>query len=212
MSTTVIAATCTCGSLGAKGVRLCEDHHRYWNGDRQLQSVSRIIREAWPLKKDFEKADPEVLEHARERGVRVDKYVSAFVTGGNIRIPAGEWQEVVELVQKFVPWWQDIGKGKAQAQVLLHDDEIAGTCDIVQDHFILDLKTVHSIDTTYGLQLGAYAELYEKTFGVEPAGVGLIHLTKRFAKPQWLPMDLGECRRDWLALRECWAMVQRRMK
>lgn len=206
---------CTCQTIGAPaGVRLCEEHHRYWNADKQLQSVTRIIRETWPLKKEFEKADPEVLEHARERGIRVDKYVSAFVTGGGVRIPAGEWQEVVELVQKFVPWWLETaippGKGKAKAQVLLHDDEIAGTCDIVQEHFILDLKTVYNLDPTYALQLGAYAELYEKTFGVEPAGVGLIHLTKRHAKPQWVPMDLAECRRDWLTLRSTWAMVQRR--
>ncbi len=203
-------APCTCGSIGADPnvVRLAECHHRYFKGDKRLASVTTIIRDTWPLKKDFEAADPAVLEHARERGIRVDRYISAFVTGGGVRIPAGEWQEVVELVQKFVPWWSEMGKGKAKAQVLLHDDEIAGTCDIVQEHFILDLKTVYNLDATYALQLGAYAELYEKTFGVEPVGVGLIHLTKRHAKPRWVPMDLAECRRDWRTLRAMWNMVR----
>lgn len=212
MSTTAIAS-CTCQTIGAPaGVRLCEEHHRYWNGDKQLQSVTRIIRETWPLKKDFEAADPAVLEHARDRGIRVDKYVSAFVAGGGVRIPAGEWQEVVELVQKFVPWWSEIGKGKAKAQVLLHDEEIAGTCDIVQGGSIWDLKTTYSLEPTYALQVGIYGLLYQSMYGCQPEELGIIQVTKRFREPQALTLNVVETMADAATLLRMWRLVQRRTK
>lgn len=202
-------SNCTCGSIGAdqQVVRLSECHHRYWKGDRELTSVTSIIKQCWPIKKSWEDADPAQLEHARERGIRVDRYVSAFVTTGSLRIPAGEWLEVVELVQKFVTWWP---VRPTEAQVILHDDEIAGTCDLIPRPRILDLKTVYNLDASYEIQLGAYADLYEKTFGEEPEGIAIVHLTKRFPKPVLVPLDLKQCREDWRALRSVWSMVQRR--
>ncbi len=194
-------------------IRFCAEDHRYWLGSKELASVSSVIRQMWPIRKNFEAADPAVLEHARERGVRVDAYISEYVTTGNVTIKAGEWQEVVDLVRKFVPWWQaryPQNGTRPQAQVILHDNEIAGTCDLIPEQSVVDLKTVYDVDVSYALQVGAYAELYEKMYGLAPEGIGIVHLTKRFPQPKWIPLDLEECVRDWKILRAAWSMVQRR--
>jgi len=209
----VLQSTCSCGSIGASGIRLCEDHHRYWLGDKELASVTKVLKSTWPLKPDFSAADPHTLEHARERGVRVDKYVSEYLRSGRLRVPAGEWEEVVQLVQSFCLWWKQDAPVKVQQ--ILHDDEIAGTCDVLSPQVnvaIWDVKCTYDIEATYPIQLGGYADLYEKMHGVLPAILGVIQIHKRFPHPQVRHYDTMECVRDWRILRETWRMVQRRKR
>jgi len=217
MSTAV--QTCVCDSIGADPsvVRFAECHHRYFRGDRQLASVTSVIRETWPIKKNFENADPEVLEHARERGIRVDTYFSEYLRSGTVRILAGEWREVVDRVKAVIEWWTLKHAGTdAIAQQMLADDAIAGTPDIITDNdFIFDMKNVSALDPSYWLQLGAYAELYEKQFGHSAQGGGFIHVKQskdQLVRVNYVEVDLAEVIADWKTCREMWSMVQRRTK
>ena len=206
---TAVAVACVCGSIGASGIRLCPEHHKYYLGDKELASVSRVIRETWPIKKSFEYADPVVLEHARERGVRIDHYAAEYVKTGKVRILAGEWREVVERVQMFAEWWRR-RETKAATQVIFHDDEVAGTADFLTTNGdIWDLKCVSAIDPTYFLQLGAYADLCEKQHGTA-GNLAFIHLPKE--GPRFIAADLQQCRDDWRTLRQMYLMVKRRSK
>lgn len=206
----IIQATCCCETIGASSVRLCPEHHRYWKGDKELVSVSKVLKGTWPIKPDFSAAMPDVLEHARERGVRVDHYFSEYLREGRVRVDAGEWQEVLELLQKLIEWWRQKWTGQVQSQVILSDNEIAGTCDFIPGDCILDLKTTYEIEPTYPIQLGAYAQLYESTFGRPPQAVGIVHLTKRFKEPRFIQCDLDEVRNDWKTVRSMWALCKRR--
>ena len=68
MSTIVVPALCVCESIGRSDLRRCDEHHRYWRGDKELAAVGKVIRSTWPIKPDYSAADPEVLENARDRG------------------------------------------------------------------------------------------------------------------------------------------------
>ena len=208
----VAVETCTCETIGAApGVRLCPEHFRYWNGDKRLVSISRVIRDTWPIPKSFEAAPPDVLEHARERGVRVDRYAAEFVKTGGVRIEAGEWQEVVDRVQMFAAWWHPLISNwhDAEIQVIFHDDEIAGTADfVVSPGAIWDLKCVSALDPTYYLQLGAYAEMCRRERGgASVYSVGFIHITKDRVK--FIEADMEQCIEDWLTLRKMWQLVRK---
>ncbi len=212
MSTPIeaIEAECKC-SVWAKDddqIRFCAAHHQYFLGAKNLPSVTTIIRQCWPVKKNFEAADPAVLVHSRERGIRVDQYISEFVATGNVRIPKGEWREVVELVQKFVSWWQPT---IAASQVILHDGEFAGTCDLLipGDRSIWDIKCVWELDISYELQLGLYGLLYESLYKEPPLALGLIHLTKRYNEPRIVPLDVKQVMTNAATLVDMWRLVKR---
>lgn len=208
MSTVAIASTCVCGSIGAASeIRFCSaGHHRYWFGDKQLTSVSSVIRSTWPLKPDFSAADPAVLDHARERGIRVDSYFQQYVSSGRIRVPAGEWTDVIELTRLLVNWWdrQTFSTATWITQKMVHDGDIAGAMDLYSPelNLVLDLKTVSRLEPVYGLQVAAYDGI-----GQLKADIGAIHLNKRGVH---LVTYGKQEREDWLALRRMWDVVRRR--
>lgn len=208
MSTAIAACTCVTWEKDDASVRLCVEHHRYHRGAKRLASVSRVIRETWPLVADFTKADPAVLENARERGIAVDELFSAYVNGTLTKIPAGTRIDARDLFLKAKAWWDKSGQA-GRSQVLLADDETAGTCDLIVGNVIIDLKTTYNIEATYPIQLGAYADLYEAQTGLACDGIAILHLTERFAAPRWIPLDLETSRNDWRTLRQMYRTVQR---
>lgn len=213
---------CTCGSIGAdpNAVRQCSEHFRIFRGDKRLASVGSVIRDTWPIKKNFEDAAPAVLENARDRGVVCDELFSAWLNGTLISIPAGTRADAVGRFIAVQEWWvHEFGDAPARAQVLLADHEIAGTVDIVVDwvdppsHLIIDMKNVSAIDPTYHLQLGGYAELYEAQYDVPVAGIGILHVTQPKDKPvsvKYVDVPVELALKDWRALREMWQVVRRR--
>lgn len=216
MSTVAVASDCVCGSIGRTDLRLCKVDHRYWRGDKELTSVSRVLRSTWPIAPDFSKADPAVLDRARDRGILVDHLFSAYVTGGRLYIPAGTrnddefLDESKALFSKLCKWWDRQMMTTATPQVMLADDEIAGTCDLLTaDGWVYDLKCTYNIEPTYPLQLGAYAELHQAQFGTVP-NIGIIHVSKRFPEPKVITLNVVECLADWRAVRSMWRVVQRR--
>ncbi len=202
---------CVCGSIGAPGsVRFCDECHRYWRGDKELLSVSKVLRSAWPFKPDFSKADPATIENARDRGIVVDRLFTSYLRGTLTEIEPGTRTDAVELFFKLKKWW-DGRHSKAEAQVLLAGEDVAGTCDVLADgEVIYDIKATHDIEAMYQLQLGAYADLHFATFSKPVKSLGIIHVTKRYREPKLIKVDLGEALRDWMLLRDTYRMAQRR--
>jgi hypothetical protein len=201
-------AVCTCNDV-IEGIRLTTCHHRYFDGKKRLESVSSVLRSTWPIPPDFSKADPAVIENARERGVVTDSLFSAYVVGKLDRIPAGTRKDSVDLFMKAKRWWDQGPHANVESQKILHDEEIAGTCDVTFDGFIFDVKCTHNLEATYPLQVAGYADLHEKMTGLECQGIGILHLSERFPEARWVPLNLEDCRRDWRTLRSMWSMVQR---
>lgn len=210
---TEIPATCTCGTLSPE-VTLCVDHHVYYRSGKRLESVSSVIRNTYPIKPDFSKADPEVLEHAKQRGILVDALVCQYLEGKDLFIPRGTPHEVIDEgkigFQAVQKWWDSEKRGAVKTQVTLADDEIAGTADILEDdRHVWELKTVSKIEATYRLQIGAYLDL-RGHYGSE---CGIIHCafskggTVATVKP--VELNAATCMGDWRVLREMWRLVNR---
>ncbi len=206
--------TCVCNSIGAPSteVRLCSRCHVYWRGDQRLTSVSTIIKAVWPIRPDYSEAPADVLENARIRGVEVDALFTAYLRGTLSKIPAGTREDVKDLLLKLVQWWDTYGWDNADGQVLLAGPTEAGTCDIRGESIIADLKCTYDIEPMYPVQLGGYADLNEAQYGRLPTTLGIIHLTKRFKQPQWIPLDVEECVRDYRLCRDVYRMAVRRSK
>lgn len=204
----VAECNCTLWDPEDKAVRFCVEHHRYHRGPAKLASVSKVLRSTWPIPPDFSKADPAVIENARDRGVVTDSLFSQYVMGGLDRIPRGTRQDSVELFFKVRRWWDNRKHGNVRSQVILADQEIAGTCDILDDDTIWDLKSTYSLEATYRLQLAAYGELFFHTFGQPVKQLGIIHVTKRYAEPKIVKLDLAEVMLQWATVRQMWRLVR----
>jgi hypothetical protein len=194
----------------ADKVRLCDEHHSYWRGTKRLLSVSHVLRSTWPYKPDFSAAPPGVIENARERGSQVDVLFTRYLRGQLKAFPADTREDSMELFFRLKRWWDGRKWDAVQAQVILADDEIAGMCDVLADDWVYDLKTTHDIEPMYHLQLGAYAQLHFATYQKPVKGIGIIHVTKRYATPKLIKLDMYECLQDWATLRECYSMAARR--
>ena len=196
-------------------VRLCEPHHKYHIGGKQLASVSSVLRSTLPITPGYAAASPDVVENARLRGVSCDTLFSAYVNGTLDEIPQGTRLDVWDplskdgLLQRLIPWWDRLGIRNAQAQVTLNDDEIAGTADVVTPDCIFDLKTVHTLQPSYELQLGGYLDLDAVNGDIKKAAI--IHVTRRFHEPKLVWLDEHRCHADWFTVREMWRLI-RRMK
>lgn len=208
----VQTSLCCCQSIGADPavVRFCGEHHSYRRGDKKLLSVSKVLRTAWPFPPDFSKADPRVIENARDRGCEVDVLFSAYVTGQLKSIPQGTRKDAVELFFKVKRWWDSHKHGEVRAQAILADDDVAGTCDVLDDDCIYDLKSTHAIEPMYHLQLGAYAALHFATFQRPAKSVAIIHVTKRYPAPKIIKLEPVEVIQDWMLLRDAYFMAVRR--
>lgn len=200
-----------------EAVRFDPVEHRYYRGLQELHSVTKVIREAWPIKPSWDGVDPAVIDNARDRGVEVDTLFSGWLNGTLKAIPAGTREDAKERFLALVSWWSGLTvTSKPGAQLLLCDDEIAGTCDVNVNigglPHVWDLKNTAQIESTYSMQLGAYAELYEKKYGALPS-VGVIHVTQPKDKPvsvKLVKFDATVAVSEWRLLRQFWGLVRRK--
>lgn len=172
--------------------------------------MSTVLRSTWPFKADYSKADPAVIENARDRGVEVDLLFTRYLRGELKEIPAGMRNDAIELFFRLKRWWEGRKHELTQAQVILADQSVAGTCDVIDDGWIYDLKSTYDIEPMYQLQLGAYAQLYFATFQQAAKGIGIIHVTKRYAAPKLIKIDMPAALQDWSVLRDTYHMAVRR--
>ncbi len=146
------------------------------------------------------------IEHAKHRGIRVDRYATEFLRTGKCVVKAGEWTEVVNLLKKLIPWLE---KKKFTPQVILHDEAIAGTCDFLAADAIADLKCTYDVSFRHCLQLGAYADLSSHSLHRLPGRLEIIHVTERFKEPQIIQYDVAECVNNWRTVKAMWALHRR---
>ncbi len=186
-------------------VRLCSEHHRYFRGAAELASVSKVLK---PYRPDFSAIPPHVLENARIRGILVDRLFSDYIEGWLDELPVTR-EDAAELFLRLKNWWD--GKHTvARSQVILADEEIAGTCDVLaDDEYIYDLKTISKIAPLYHIQLGAYAQLYYATFNRPVKKLAIIHISKDLRKPKIIPVDMAEALQKWQTVREAYALAKR---
>lgn len=203
--------TCPCQSVRERDrLYFCEEHHRFWRNDKQLASVTQIIKACWPVKPDFAGAQPDVLENARDRGTRLDEIVTEYIQRGTVTIPANDRKDAKELFRKAKEWVDQAPE--IQCQRIVADDEVAGILDfLVCGNCIVDLKGSYNLEAYYPVQIGGYIELFEAQEKKQVEACGILHVTERFPRAKWVPLDVNECREDWRTLRRSWQMAKRRL-
>lgn len=201
----------------AEDVRLDPETHTYYRGLQKLVSVSKIIKTVMPT--DYSAVAEDVLEHAKRRGILVDALFCQYLNGEPLRYPKGTPVDYVDsngtrksvmdegraLIEKLIPFWDRLGIKGALAQVILADDDTAGTCDVLAGDWIFDLKCVSSLQPSYALQLGGYRALHGK-----PLNLAVIHVNKTLKEPRLVEYKAAECEVDFRCIREAYRVVQRR--
>lgn len=179
-----------------------EEGHIYQRGMQTLPSVTQVIKAVFP--DELADVHPAHVENARERGIEVDRLLSAWLAGAG-NIPADTREDSVELFRKLIAWWP---LGEAKTQVILANHELAGTVDIMPPKCVYDLKTTYNVPKYAPLQLGGYCHLYEAEYGRLPEKCGVIHLTKRQA-PKVTEYDVSRVVSEFRLLFDYWKLVQR---
>jgi hypothetical protein len=171
-----------------------------------------VIKTVYP-KKSFDDAPEERVAFARERGVRVDRYLAEFVEKGTVTIAPGEWDEVKQRFEICAEWWEGAMAGidEVKAQPILYsiEDGVAGTPDFLVRNgrlCVLDLKNTYNPEKAWKLQLGAAAEY------ANADEVCILHVSPKVHKKtgcKLIEYDAAECRELWRSAVAWWKCIQR---
>ena len=159
--------------------------------------MSEVIRIVYATK-SWDGVDPAIVENARIRGTLVDHYMSTYIRDGSVIIE-GESADVTNRIKVAHYFYESLFFAMpAEAQVIVYSltDGVAGTMDVWVDHkIIVDIKSTYSIEHSWVLQLGAYAEYAP----IAPERAGIIHISPKTYKNggKWLEYDVERCRRYW---------------
>lgn len=114
--------------------------HEYTLDGRKLISVTQLMRKHG-LSPDYSAADPEVLRKKAERGTIIHKEIEDYIKNGEIGFTA-------ELAS-FIDWRKASGISRLESEVIVHNDIVAGTCDLLFEsdgvHYIADIKTTSTL-------------------------------------------------------------------
>lgn len=182
---------------GPIGFREADHTYTHLPTGRSLTSVSSVIRRVYAYK-DWSVIDPDVLENARVRGMLVDQLLAQYVSTGSLDTVAPA--QVAERLRAAHQVWESMFSGlfvEPQKILFSLEDGVAGTVDFsIEDDIIADLKCTWSVEPSWILQLGAYAELS----GARRAGI--IHVNKSGGR--WLEYDTTACRLYWRRALSWW--------
>jgi hypothetical protein len=193
---------CTCVTFeDDKAIRMCVPHHKYYLANQELASVSSVVDAVY---RKYQGVTPAVLEHARIRGVKVDKYLQTYVATGDVTTEVGEWVEVLQRLEQAIGWWDKNVNGEAvSVQKILYSERngIAGTPDFLIGDMILDLKTTSRVEKWFAIQIGAYTEM------ADASRSAILHVTEKACK--LVPYDAEDVRQIWQQARSWYACVKR---
>lgn len=142
-----------------------EEKHEYRLGDKILPSVTTIL-ENTIFDKKYEGIDEEVLNKAAQRGSLVHKEIEDYIKHGTLGFS--------EELYNFITIKEEKQLKNIQSELKVHDENIAGTIDIIADKIsnsnkkkkiLADIKTTYKLDTTYvSWQLSFYAYILEHAY------------------------------------------------
>lgn len=145
-------------------IQFREEDHTYWDGDKQLPSVTQILDIL--SYQEFGNIDKSTLEYASRRGTAIHEATEALDLGFPADVD-GETEPYLRAYMDFTrdyatPSWQGI-------EDLVYCDEYAGTCDrhghIGDMEVVLDIKTVGSPNRLTYVKVCIQTYLYSLCLG-----------------------------------------------
>ncbi len=157
-----------------------ESDHTYWLGDKQLISVTQLLKKHG-LATNYTGVSEEVLEKAANKGALIHKEIEDYIKTGAVGFTS-ELSDYIDITA-------ELGFAAEDSEIILPAGEIpedkvgeyfyAGTADLIGkigDGYVLaDLKTTAKVDKrAYAWQLA----LYERLCGVKFDSLYIFHLGK----------------------------------
>lgn len=161
-----------------------ESDHTYWLGEKQLISVTSLLKKHG-LSTDYSGINPDVLKAAADKGTAVHKEIEDYIKNGE----AGFTSELLD----YIDITEKLGFTADDSEVVLpcidiaedklEDYFFAGTADLIgyinKEPVLVDIKTTAKVDKrACAWQLS----LYERLCGFKFAGLYVFHLGKE-SKP-----------------------------
>ena len=146
--------------------------HTYLYNGRELKSVTTLLSEIG-VSPDYSSVDNDLLEKAREKGVKVHSIIEEWVKLG--------LHENSYEITVFKEWLEQNQYQVIGSEYIVHNDYVAGTIDLVlldtktQELIVADIKTTSVIHTeSVSWQNSIYAYLWNLTHKNDPICKSLV--------------------------------------
>lgn len=156
-----------------------KNKHEYTLDGRPLISVTQLMKKHG-LSTDYSAVDPEVLSAAAERGALIHREIEEYIKTGE--------PGFTEECAAFADMAEDMHLSKIESEVMVHNDIVAGTVDIMCMGITKDARTVSILGdckTTTQLHVDAVRwqlSIYEVLTGREFDELYAFHLVGSKAK------------------------------
>lgn len=154
-------------------IKFRESDHSYWLGDKQLISVTQLMKKHG-LSPNYSAVRKNVLDAKAERGTLIHEEIEDYINFGA--------EGFTDELDAFKAVMSDNGITPTVSETIVHDDLVAGTIDVVgrcqKGRFIADIKTTSALHKdALAWQLSVYAYLFGKMNpGAKIAALYGIHL------------------------------------
>jgi len=152
--------------------------------EKSRENYLRVTKILYPFS-GLQNIDPEIVEHAAERGTKVHKICEGIIKGlGEI----GVNNETRAYIDSFKIWWEK-GVEVVKMEERFWDDELflTGQIDLIiripEGLAIVDFKTSSRPSKTWPAQGAAYAYLAKKA-GYDIKKIYFLHLNKTGKEPK----------------------------
>lgn len=160
-------------------VKFRESDHTYWLSDRQLISVTQLMKKHG-LSADYSAVKADILNAKAERGSLIHKEIEEFINFAEEGF-TDELDSFKNLIKehKIIP---------TTSETIVYDDLVAGTIDVIgqcpSGRIIADVKTTSTLHKdALAWQLSIYEYLFQKVHpGANVSALYGIHLNGTSAK------------------------------
>lgn len=160
-------------------VKFRESDHTYWLSDRQLISVTQLMKKHG-LSADYSAVKADILNAKAERGSLIHKEIEEFINFAEEGF-TDELDSFKNLIKehKIIP---------TTSETIVYDDLVAGTIDVIgqcpSGRIIVDIKTTSTLHKdALAWQLSIYEYLFQKVHpGASVSALYGIHLNGTSAK------------------------------
>lgn len=147
-------------------------------------SARVVLNKSWisDLLQEAKRRPDQIKDQAADLGTRAHAFIDEIIHG---REPAEIPAEILGPVRAFKDWWKGSG-----IELVMGDTKVAsrlhgygGSLDALGRRngklIILDWKTSSGIYPEYALQVAAYAQAFEETYGAPCAGAVIVRFGKK---------------------------------
>lgn len=160
-------------------VKFRESDHTYWLGDKQLISVTQLMKKHG-LSADYSTVKADILNAKAERGSLIHKEIESY-----IKFAAEGFTDELDAFKALIAE-HDITPTSSEA--IVYDNLVAGTIDVIgqcpSGRIIADVKTTSTLHKdALAWQLSIYEYLFQKVHpGANVSALYGIHLNETSAK------------------------------